>query len=893
MYFFSPRVIVATKDPKRIKSQKIQNAKKSQNKYIIKRLVPKFDPKSFLPNYKIVKQLFGLHKITNIVELNEARLDESSFKIYESVDPSILNGTLDIDSYLLITTDPLVFRITANTDLFLGNNYWNFSENLKMLKKLEGIVGSGQWIEAKLANYSEAKIFVLFQIEKGKLWGNKTNWISEFNKDVVKPAYLALPQRSQTSKQTGILPKKFKSVTLFYSEYPSFCQLVNKLMPAFKAKHSILKGIYFYKCIHGMKMPVRLGLEKIEAAYNQNYSDSVLFCQVHTACTINAPENSNILLKYNKLNDIFETSNWEKSGQFFLKDVGNFYGLSVPQSKEFKRIEYGHSYATLIHRIMNMKFDQSLLTFSQAGGFHGKFWQFRTRNSVTKEYFQSILRFFEGQRESLDLRIEIVESFTPSHPKYNLKAFSKPDLFRENWSALNSKNINKNTHGLSCITKLLDKLYIKDSFVHIKDWVGYLEYSILPELRLLKNATLDNVMYLPSQEYLASIYTAEQKLLAFVSGNKRRFNYSYVHNLENLRMSNPFVTFYKDPPKYLEDSIFSNKEFTYIGSEGPIFFKQLYKNLPKTINEKPQNFDTDNNTKIKILFQHYAGAYCFYATNKYRNIEEINSCLFFKSQRNTNLHSITINEVLQSIQVPKLCLLALINSCLTKDLIFFQKLEGELKNFIKNNVAFWPAKFINKNYNACDWFPLVNSENLVTGSKMSGKARKLMNLKQFQKKKINSEIELQKKNQLPSKTTISANNFKESDYIEPYVDVLALYTKKKIPNPTDGEIVQYLAASDDESSTNIETVTLQQFQIGDTARKLNKKFVPSGHSNNVKLTKATKSDTCKRKKEVKIIELANSDEDLRRMVIINLVICTQFCIFVQLFGISNYLGKRG
>lgn len=182
---------------------------------------------------------------------------------------------------------------------------------------------------------------------------------------------------------------------------------------------------------------------------------------------------------------------------------------------KFKDISYVHGYTTQDHEITMHQTNFSLFPILIANGCP-EIWEDNAR--TMKQRSGEILAWYETANVGIDLHIEIehtvdVNNLAAKYPKKWVWTREGP----------------KQDGGELSIYSFTSTLCDRGVLYHPTNWNTYLRDQVGGSLELIQNVAkvLRKPIAIPKQ-YLALYYIAETKLVAFLEGTIRRYDYKYL-----------------------------------------------------------------------------------------------------------------------------------------------------------------------------------------------------------------------------------------------------------------------------------------------------------------------------------------------------------------------------
>lgn len=195
--------------------------------------------------------------------------------------------------------------------------------------------------------------------------------------------------------------------------------------------------------------------------------------------------------------------------------MGHLYGL---RGGSFN-IEYLQAYET-VHNRIDKNNNALLFNFVMLNGFATE--KSRALEALRKlflEKLQMLRSYFDGLKESMDLRVEIQETFFDAEVLEESKFLTKW-AFYETFPDCVSK-----------LPEILTTLVRARSFVVLDFWNEHVQQCVGRSMEIIE-AMVNHSQICPSKEALDSLYGSEQLVLRFVHGEIiDRYNLSYVAKL--------------------------------------------------------------------------------------------------------------------------------------------------------------------------------------------------------------------------------------------------------------------------------------------------------------------------------------------------------------------------
>ena len=636
-----------------------------------------------------------------------------------------IRGKIDVDSVFLLGLNLLAFKPDSINNFFIHNKKYSFTKNLKATKRLERELRKRNcnydfieyvWLEGCLFNLGTNPIYVLFLVKKDNE-PHFNNIYVDFIEKVIKRAFNSLPFNSRTRKEYVCTLNR--PARLFEEDYPLFALAVSVYTSQFLRDHEFAREVFFYHCRHGIKAKIDTALRHMHTIASSR-KDFVLFIQLHFGFTINSPKDAIILFKLNRLKAEFLNYNWSMRKMFFLTELGHF--CDVYEVAALPSIDYAHCYETIQHRVSRSRYNKSIFCFSLLNGCPDESSAFAKHQAETVNTIDSILALERGHHECLDLRIEIVEHFSDLNL---LTAENFADHFYAKEGPLQS---------LSVFPRFLEMLFKKKSFFIVRNWTDYVASQIGNDIKLLTQVKERKKLFSPpTKDHVTRVYWAENRVIAFLDGNKNRFDYEEIKK-HRVFQSNHNATILDPPDSYsIPPEIFEkHTNWRYFSQKCPEYFQCLYNACSTDIESTCADGGRVENS-IHFLFQTIAVFNNFMAQAGAQERNTINPLTYFKTQRKLE-HNIfyTRNRVLDAIaksQTMPMKIIFIHCGCFSSP----RFLELLLAFMIKS-VKYFPAKLVDPSQRWGVWAKILDNDetkNLGSILALSGKEKRILYLRQF------------------------------------------------------------------------------------------------------------------------------------------------------------------
>ena len=672
--------------------------------------------------------MLSLHSKKNkfdVLFFRMARTIERGLSVDEC-NKSLIHGEIDVDSVFLLGLNLFAFKPDSINNFFIHNKKYSFTKNLKATKRLERELRKRNcnydfikygWLEGCLFNLGTNPIYVLFLVEK--VDEPPFNIYVDFIEKVIKRSFNSLPLNSRTRKEyvDGPCPSN-RPVRLFEEDYPPFALAVSVYTSQFLRDHEFAREVFFYNCRHGLKAKFDTALSYLHTIASLR-KEFILFIQLHFGFTMNSPKDAIFLLKLNRLKTEFLNFNWSMRKMYFFKQFGHF--CDVNEVAGFPSIDYVHCYETIQHRISRSRFGKSIFCYALTNGFPDESPAISRHRSGTVETIDRILALKRGHSECLDLRIEIVEHFSDV-------SLLIPDNFADNFSA---------THGprdsLSVFPQFLQRLVNKKCFFILRNWTGYVTSQIGKDISLLtKVKECKTPCSPPTKDHVTRVYWAENRVIAFLDGNKNRFDYEEITK-QRVLTSTLTATILDPPDNYsIPPEIFSkHTNWRYFSTKCPEYFECLYNACSTDIESTLVKRSILES--IHYLFQTIAIFNNCMSQEGAQQRNRINPQTYFKTQRKVP-HNLfysrnRILDVLTKSQTMPMKIIFMHCGCFSSP-----RFLELLSDFIFEKVSYFPAKFVDSSHSWGVWGKILTDDKtkyLGGILALSGKDKRKLYLKQY------------------------------------------------------------------------------------------------------------------------------------------------------------------
>lgn len=601
-----------------------------------------------------------------------------------------------------------------------------------------------------------------------------------FAKSIVQMAFQAIADLEPRSTTRIHFSDSQKETPIFKQDYQSFHDHFMKRIKEYVDQSQTVKSIVFYQAHHGVKGNASSVFGEIFAHVEKSKEKNIWFIQIHTAITVKAPKNSAILIDYSKLRSALSTVTLTETCNFNLNGYGHFYGAS--RSETFK-FSYAQAYDPTFHLIKQKDLDCIIYLHHTLKGFNGiNVNQNKTDPIALQklEQYRAYLIYARGANGvagGMDIRVEIVEDF-------QYFQFESAKYFPGHWD-----NGKRQRHVfITEILEVMNSLVQHRALVVMNNFSSYVDRHTKDALKILTK--FFGSYYLKRtipRENHESIYSSEQKLNAFIHGNKSRFNGTY---LEKMASPRKFFFEYDKKPPTLTLEVFSTKKDSYqlfkgVNPDNTVdYLHFLYQTSDlksmKVVMESVTSSEADTYTPKKLaerLLSLYVKAFFFIKNGTISRKELMIDTLSIERTLKHPVKVLVHADLFDVILHPQDEILKMINASLDIPSVNQAILQNALKTAFKEHVKFWPCSFtkseIDKSKNT--WLPVHELQQAIDLNILSEGHKYYLSCKGNAQRNLIPHIKQMKKHEQkrqPQPTTLrptSSRNGLTSDEIIDYL----------------------------------------------------------------------------------------------------------------------------